>query len=305
MSCSSPRKSLVKGERFIRGLKRNQSWVKSQNWGSLWRQWNWWKWCVRVVLVKLPKTGDAIIWVSVCVWGVHWDGEVLRSSQVFFWFIYRGIARTQSPTNKNYAPESYTFGMIASVNPTEVQWRGLSLGEPPCRSRSPLCQVSMLESLASLTPMPYPQQSKVVCKKLVSAGPSLQRHATFSIYQKLTRYICSNTIELHTRAKTLQKHIFFNGKPTFAGQEFPQSYAVWEKDIFAHCYFCVDSFFFADEIFSLILNCVSLYSLQVPYICTFLYFFGEKIAKKRTYREERCHILKCHPAVSRVLKNSL
>ena len=57
----------------------------------------------------------------------------------------QGIARTQSPTNKNCAPESPTFGVIAAVSPTGVQWKGLTLGEPPNGSRYPLCQVSMLD----------------------------------------------------------------------------------------------------------------------------------------------------------------
>ena len=64
--------------------------------------------------------------------------------KVYSLFKSQGIARTQSPPNKNCAPESYTFGMIARVNPTVVQWRGLALGEPPWRSRYLLCQVSML-----------------------------------------------------------------------------------------------------------------------------------------------------------------
>ena len=59
---------------------------------------------------------------------------------------YKGIARTQSPTNKNCAPESPTFGVIAAVSPTEVQWKGLTLEEPPHGSRYPLCQVSMLDA---------------------------------------------------------------------------------------------------------------------------------------------------------------
>ena len=63
----------------------------------------------------------------------------------FFWVQYKGIARTQSPTNKNCAPESPTFGVIAAVSPTGVQWKGLTLGEPPNGSRYPLCQVSMLD----------------------------------------------------------------------------------------------------------------------------------------------------------------
>ena len=42
-----------------------------------------------------------------------------------------GIARTQTPTNKNYALELLTFGTIAGVSPTVVQWTSLTLGEPP------------------------------------------------------------------------------------------------------------------------------------------------------------------------------
>ena len=44
---------------------------------------------------------------------------------------YEGIARTQSPTNKNYAFELPTFGVIVGVSRTEVQWSGLALEEPP------------------------------------------------------------------------------------------------------------------------------------------------------------------------------
>ena len=45
--------------------------------------------------------------------------------------ICKGIARTQSPTNKNYAFELPTFGVIVGVNQTVVQWKGLTLEEPP------------------------------------------------------------------------------------------------------------------------------------------------------------------------------
>ena len=45
--------------------------------------------------------------------------------------IHKGIARTQSPTNKNYALELPTFGAIVGVSLTEVQWKGLTLEEPP------------------------------------------------------------------------------------------------------------------------------------------------------------------------------
>ena len=41
------------------------------------------------------------------------------------------IARTQSPTIKNYALELPTFGAIVGVSQTEVQWNGHILEEPP------------------------------------------------------------------------------------------------------------------------------------------------------------------------------
>ena len=44
---------------------------------------------------------------------------------------YEGIARTQSPTNKNYTLELPTFGAIVGVSQSEVQWNGLILEEPP------------------------------------------------------------------------------------------------------------------------------------------------------------------------------
>ena len=50
-------------------------------------------------------------------------GSILR--QVFV----KGKARTQSPTIRNCAPE--LPGVAAGVSPTEVQWQGLTLGEPP------------------------------------------------------------------------------------------------------------------------------------------------------------------------------
>jgi len=53
--------------------------------------------------------------------------------QYVSWFTFRlkfeGIARTQSPTTTNYALDLPTFGVIAGVNPTEVQWKGLALGD--------------------------------------------------------------------------------------------------------------------------------------------------------------------------------
>ena len=46
-------------------------------------------------------------------------------------YFLSGSARTQDPTNKNYAPELSTFGIIIEVSQTEVQWSSLSLGKPP------------------------------------------------------------------------------------------------------------------------------------------------------------------------------
>ena len=60
----------------------------------------------------------------------------------------QGFARTQFPTNINYDPEVITFGLLAGVSLTEVQWKGLFLGEPPSWSRYPLVQVSMTVLLA-------------------------------------------------------------------------------------------------------------------------------------------------------------
>ena len=56
-------------------------------------------------------------------------GEVLVCFLVAFFL--QGLARTQTPTLINYVPELPTFGVIAGVNPSEVQWKGLFLGEPP------------------------------------------------------------------------------------------------------------------------------------------------------------------------------
>ena len=61
--------------------------------------------------------------------------DVKQLSNVFFGFyiigVIKGIARTQSPTIKNYALELPTFGVIVGVSLTGVQWRGLTLEEPP------------------------------------------------------------------------------------------------------------------------------------------------------------------------------
>ena len=69
------------------------------------------------------------LWVFawICVYKVYRSLGNLKlslSSELLF----QGIARTQSPLRKNYALESPAFGVIAEVNPTEVQWVGLTLG---------------------------------------------------------------------------------------------------------------------------------------------------------------------------------
>ena len=48
---------------------------------------------------------------------------------------YQGLARTRVPTTRNCAPKVITFGLLAGVSLTEVQWKGLFLGEPPSWSR--------------------------------------------------------------------------------------------------------------------------------------------------------------------------
>ena len=45
------------------------------------------------------------------------------------------IARTQSPTIKNYALELPTLGATVGVSQTEAQWNGLILDKPPSWSR--------------------------------------------------------------------------------------------------------------------------------------------------------------------------
>ena len=57
-------------------------------------------------------------------------GEVGSTRMLQLTFL-QGLARTQTPTLINCVPELPTFGVIAGVNPTEVQWKGLFLREPP------------------------------------------------------------------------------------------------------------------------------------------------------------------------------
>ena len=84
--------------------------------------------------------------MCVCFLSLVWSAKVIGLN-------VQGIARTQSPLRKNYALESPAFGVIAEVNPTEVQWKGLALDRLPSGSKYSPCQVSML-SLRALCVAP-------------------------------------------------------------------------------------------------------------------------------------------------------
>jgi hypothetical protein len=68
----------------------------------------------------------------------------LQLRKIVIMYLDQGIARTQSPTNKNYALDSPTFGAIAGFSPTVVQWKGLDLEKLPSGSKFSPCQVSMI-----------------------------------------------------------------------------------------------------------------------------------------------------------------
>ena len=73
--------------------------------------------------------------MHACLMFINPNCQSLSAYMVFCFsfpiLTYQGIARTQSPTNKNYALELPTFGAIVGVSQTEVQWIGLTLEEPP------------------------------------------------------------------------------------------------------------------------------------------------------------------------------
>ena len=87
--------------------------------------------------------------------------------------LFQGIARTQSPLRKNYALESPAFGVIAAVNPTSVQWKGLGLNRLPSWSQFSSCQVSMLKLLDHLV---YIQNS------VISEWWNINEYAPFLTY---------------------------------------------------------------------------------------------------------------------------
>jgi len=79
---------------------------------------------------------ECIVFRSACKESSRLLSHLLMSSFFASTFTiickYEGIARTQSPTTTNYALDLPTFGVIAGVNPTAVQWKGLALGDRPC-----------------------------------------------------------------------------------------------------------------------------------------------------------------------------
>ena len=88
----------------------------------------------RTAIVSLIE--KKLAWVSpyILIW--HKSKSCLYShntcvSLSLFMEHYQGIARTQSPTNKNYAAKLPTFVAIVGVSQFEVQWISLTLGEPP------------------------------------------------------------------------------------------------------------------------------------------------------------------------------
>ena len=125
--------------------------------------------------------------------------------------------------------------MIASVNPTEVQWRGLSLGEPPCRSRSPLCQVSMPWS-CHVWLLCHSHSNPKWCVSnlplLVLVDKDIPRFACFKNRQDMqlyhsTTYLWENIIELFSIHKLhyisvkliyCRRLYFRGGGPSFCGK---------------------------------------------------------------------------------------
>ena len=75
--------------------------------------------CIR--LLSKNKTDKQMEGAGVNVSRVPYQFTYRKSRWMTFYF-FQGIARTQSPTTRNYAPESPTFGVIAKVSQTGVQW---------------------------------------------------------------------------------------------------------------------------------------------------------------------------------------
>ncbi len=89
---------------------------------------------VTLVIGKGSKSAG-IVWVEIELWFIQcsaiWSGWINIFCSTVSSLNDQGIARTQSPTNKNDALELPTFGVIVGVSLTGVQWKGLTLEEPP------------------------------------------------------------------------------------------------------------------------------------------------------------------------------
>ena len=77
------------------------------------------------------------LWVTELNWASldPWHFEEWMTLFFFFFFL--------SPTTTNYAVEFPTFGEIAGVSTSGVQWISLALGKPPSWSWYLPCQVSI------------------------------------------------------------------------------------------------------------------------------------------------------------------
>ena len=95
-----------------------------------------------------PSAGDVQkrFWKDLCsIQALFCQSQSSESPKTIMHVMWKkGLARTQIPTNRNYAPELPTFGVIARVSYSVVQWSSLALREPPWWSWLPLCQVSMI-----------------------------------------------------------------------------------------------------------------------------------------------------------------
>ena len=112
----------------------------------------------------------------------HVTPDICLNTSLFcgkFFAICKGIARTQSPTIKNYALELPTFGVIVGVSLTGVQWKGLTLEEPPSWSWLTSAPGKYAQCLHPLWPMnPDPEDQLKQDKDMLSGASSY----TFTFY---------------------------------------------------------------------------------------------------------------------------
>ena len=127
------------------------------------------------------------------VWITGWSGqlqsahetlEICLKASLFcgkFYAICKGIARTQSPTIKNYALELPTFGVIVGVSLTGVQWKGLTLEEPPSWSWLTSAPGKYAQCLRPLWPMNPDPEDQLKQEKVMLSGDGSY---TFTFYLK-------------------------------------------------------------------------------------------------------------------------